>query len=475
MTPRGPADMATRNASLAHPRGSFLLAWIVLLTCGIPALSSDPPVPSSPVPRSSVLLLTIDSLRPDHLGCYGYGKPTSPWIDRLAREGVRFENAVAQGGWTSPAMASILTGLYPSVHGVQGRLDAFPCTRQAPLTAWRDAGYRIPASPLLCKETNYSRLGFHPDPEYDHTPEALFAWVRKHRDHPFFCWVHINKTPHLPYNPTEAYRTLFLPPEGLHLTPDQEERLEVVRTKVIIPSGTVPFTDGDLAGLLPLYDGEVRHADDAVGRIYEFLTQEGLLDSTVIILTADHGDELLERGSVGHASTSWAGTLYQEIVHVPLIVRYPAVLTPGTVVRPIVEGLDLLPTLHAMFGIVSPIPLQGKSLLPLLKGDPTGWPDTALSETTPCGYQCARVQGKADIRLHALRSGPWKLLATHTPQRTSFALHNLESDPAEREDFVERRPDIASRLKDHLLRQEYLNRIHREKLLQDCSCGTDEP
>jgi arylsulfatase A-like enzyme len=421
----------------------------------------------------NILLITIDSLRPDHLGCYGYGKPTSPWIDRISREGALFENAVSQGGWTSPAMVSILTGLYPSVHGVEGRHDMFPCLHQAPLSSWLDAGYRVPGYATINDEGNYARLGFQPDPEYGYTPDQLFAWIRKYRSQPFFCWYHINKTPHLPYRPDEAHHNMFQPPGGVSLTPEQQDRLEVVRSKVIIPRGTLPLTADDLPGILALYDGEVRMADDTVGRIYKFLQQEGLLDSTVVILTADQAEELLDHGFIGHASTSWAGTVHEEIVHVPLLIRYPGAISPGKVVRPVVETLDILPTLQALRGVPSPIPYQGRSLLPLLQGETAEWIDIAFSETSPCGYQCARVPEKSLNRDHAVRSGPWKLIASHTPDQTRFALYNLESDPGEKVDQLKSRPKIAARLKDLLLRQEYKNRIRRKQLFQNCSTETE--
>ncbi len=452
----------------------YLFLVFAFTLYAVPAIAStDPASPGEP--RPNVLLLTIDSLRPDHLGCYGYEKPTSPWIDRISREGVLFRNAIAQGGWTSPPMVSVFTGLYPSTHGVEGRTDAFPCVAQAPLTCWQEAGYRIPASPGLYGEANYSGLGFQSDPGYDNTLEKLFAWVRKHGSQPFFSWFHMGKTVHLPYNPDEAYLDLFLPEGGLGLTPEQEERLDVVRTRVIIPTGSVAFEENDRPGILALYNGEIRTADDMVGRIYTFLEEQGILDNTVIILTADHGEELLERGSIGHASTNWTGNVYEETLHVPLIIRYPRALTPGTVIGPVVETLDILPTLHEMFGIPCWLPFQGKSLLPLLSGDDSGWPGTAFSENTLCGYQCARVPEKAPVRLHAVRSGPWKLIATHRPEHTHFALHNLESDPGEKKNVLDAHPAVALRLKGMLSHHDYRNRILRKQLLENCAAASEAP
>jgi len=449
-----------------------ILAGLFLL--GLQLLSPTSAVcPAEPTPATrrlpNVLLLTVDSLRPDHLGCYGYEKPTSPWIDRLAREGTRFENAISQGGWTSPAMVSILTGLYPSVHGVEGRPDGFPCLARAPLMAWRAAGYRVPGCESIDEEPNYSRLGFQPDPAYGNTTEQFFSWVRGHRDEPFFCWYHIGKTPHLPYAPGEAYRELFSPPDGGAPAPEQRKRLEIIQSQVLIPRGTLPLEAGDLPWILALYDGEVRMADDTVGSIYDFLEQEELLGDTLLILTADQAEELMDHGFIGHASTSWAGTVYEEIVHVPLIVRFPEAVPAGKVIAPVVETFDLLPTLHDLVGIPSRTPFQGRSLLPLIRGDAAPWTDTAFSETSPCGYQCARAPEKRLDRIQAVRSGPWKLMATHTPAESRFALYHLASDPREKHDLAHSHPQVADRLKDLLIHQQYSNRLLRQQLLEACS------
>jgi choline-sulfatase len=449
---------------------SFLFLQALLLVSFLPQLFSKEITPSK-VPLPNVLLITIDSLRPDHLGCYGYDKPTSPWIDRIAGEGTLFQNALSQSGWTSPAMVSILTSLYPSVHGVESRHDAFPCRGRAPLTSWEHAGYKIPGYETVEQEPNYSRLGFEPDPEYGFSPEQLTSWIRTHRSQPFFCWYHVNKTPHLPYRPEDSKKTAFPSPP---LTTEQLQRLEVVKSQVIIPKGTLPLTASDLPGILPLYDGEVRMADDTVGRIYEFLREERLLDSTVILLTADHGDELLDHGFIGHASTNWAGTLYEEIVHVPLIIRYPSAIPHGKVVTQTVRTIDILPTLHALTGISAPFHFQGESLLPLLRGEGTAWPDTAFAENTPCGYQCDQVPQLRDHRIQSVRAGSWKLLATHTPQEVRFSLFDLSTDPGEKQDQLQKRPDIAVHLKDLLLHQNYLNRILRSQILHDCSGDTPQ-
>ncbi len=458
--------MPSQAASRASKRGFLLVSFLVLLCISAAGSESDP---GNTVETPSVLLVTIDSLRTDHIGCYGYTKPTSPWLDQIAAEGVLFQNAFTQGGWTSPAMVSIFTGTYPSVHGVEARGDHFPCKKSAPLLAWRNAGYRIPGWGNMEEDSNYSRLGFQEDLTYGFKPEQFFSWVKENRGQPFFCWYHINKTPHLPYNPSGAYRKMFSSQNDPEAPNADEEGLKIVRSKVIIPKGTLTLTEKEKPGLMALYDGEVRMADDTVGSLYRFLLEEGLLDSTILIITADHGEELLDHGVIGHASTNWAGTLFDETIHVPLIIRYPPSIPGRRVVKEVVESLDILPTLQEMVGISAENPLQGRSLLPLINGQPGNWPGIAFSENSVCGYQCRRIPEKTRHRLASVRTRDWKLIATHEPDGSSYALYRMGPTVDEEVNRIASYPDTANHLKDHLLNWYYQNRILRQEILQSCT------
>jgi len=452
-----------RPSSLRTVWHAFSLALLLSLMTGPPALAEG----KASAAKTNVLLITVDSLRPDHLGCYGYGKPTSPWMDRIAREGTLFQNAFSQGGWTSPAMASIFTGLYPSVHGVEGRNDHFPCRQQSPFSFWEKMGYQVPGYSTIDTESNYSRLGFQPDPDYGFKPEQFTSWLHKHRSQPFFCWYHINKTPHLAYNPPESYRDLFWP-KGLNPAVLATERLQAVQSKYIIPKGTLALVPEDRPALLALYDGEVRVADDTVGMLYRLLEEEGLLDATVIVLTADHADELLDHGFIGHASTNWDGTLFDEVVHVPLVIRYPPAFPPGKAIPEVVEAIDLLPTLQETLGLRSESACQGKSLLPLVGGTARDWKGLAFSENSLCGYQCNQVPEKGRVRLASLRSDRWKLVATHAPAHSRFALFDLRADPQEQRDVLPSHPTEGSRLMELLLDTYYRNRLLRNDILAGC-------
>jgi arylsulfatase A-like enzyme len=461
-----PSPIASRRFALLRPLPPACLIVLLLF----PAPGAAPRAgESAPQWPPSVLLVTIDSLRPDHLGCYGYPRPTSPWIDRVAREGALFEQAYTQGGWTSPGMVSLLTGLYPSVHGVEARKDHFPCPAASSLSHWEKQGFQIPGWSTVDQESNYSRLGLQPDADYGFTPEQLTSWIHKHRSRPFLCWFHINKTPHLPYNPPEAVRNLFWP-AGVPLARlTTSAGLAAVQAKVIIPKGTVSLTAEDKPALLALYDGELRMADDTVGKLYGFLEEEGLLESVILVIAADHGDELLDHGFIGHASTNWEGTLFDEILHVPLIIRYPRNVPSGKRVAEVVETIDLMPTLTELAGIPTSGFSQGTSLMPLISGRSENWPGIALSENSLCGYQCDQVPAKSRVRLASVRSARWKLIATHEDNRTRYALFDLHADPAETTDRLAAEPEAACRLKDLLLHADYRNRLARRDLLEICA------
>ncbi len=417
----------------------------------------------------NVVLITIDSLRADHIGAYGYGLPTTPHLDRIASEGVLFANAISQGGWTSPALVSLFTSTYPSVHGVEAKHDGFPCTRNSALTTWVQAGYQVPSYEKLREENNYARLGFQPQQAYTFKPDALKQWITAHRSHPFFCWYHINKTPHLPYNPDPSYTSLFLP-KGFSPDAAMTKRLDLIKTKVIIPRGSLDLREADRQAIVALYDAEVRMADDAVHEIYTFLATERLLDNTILVITSDHGDELMDHGFIGHASTNLEGSLYNEIIRVPLIIRYPPRIEAGRVVHTIVELIDVMPTLLDIAGLEKNRWIQGTSLLPLVRSPGTGeFKVAAFSENCPCGYQCTADNPLRDIRMVSVLKPGWKLIVTHSPQSSSYSLYNLRQDPDERHNVVDTHPTYRDELINVLITWYHQNRLLRKELIASCS------
>ena len=412
----------------------------------------------------NIFMILEDALRPDRLGCYGYPQDTSPNIDRLAQEGVVFENCIATASHTFPPIVSILMGQTTATHGLvnaerYARWGASAAwqDRTTPLTLLRGAGWRIDGELVM----RWRPLGFRRDTD----GKEIEAYFAEHRHEPWFFLAEPYPT-HLPYDPPAEYFRRFLP-AGYTPSEGTRRRVEVVRSRLIVhPSGVVsrleaggkdPLPDSqsdeahkrtagtadfvaelDRPAVNALYDGEVRVFDDLVGRWVRKLEELHLLDDTLIVILADHGEELLERGHVGHCSCNLKGTLYDESIRIPLILRLPGKLPPGRVVSRQVSQIDIMPTLMQLAGLGVPDFVEGSSLLPLIRGEADRFREEAFAETTPAGWQSLPED---DREIWCVRTGRWKLiLNTDTAGRTRrFELYDLQADPGEIRDLF--RPD----------------------------------
>jgi arylsulfatase A-like enzyme len=432
----------------------------------------------------NILMILEDALRPDRLGCYGYPKDTTPNIDRLAREGVRFETCIATASHTFPPIVSILMGQTTAAHGLvnaerYARWDGSPAWRDraTPLTRLQQAGWRIDGELVL----RWRPLGFRRDTE----SKDIESYFEEHRREPWFFLAEPYPT-HLPYNPPEEYFRKFLP-SGYTLSEGTRRRMEVVRSRLIVhPSGVVsrleaggkdPLPDDqtdaahkrsagtadfepelDRPAVDALYDGEVRVLDDLVGPWMRKLEQLDLLDETLIVILADHGEELLERGHVGHCSCNLKGTLYDECIRIPLILRLPGKLPAGKVVRRQVSQIDVMPTLLELAGLPIPDYVEGSSLLPLILDESHRFREEAYAETTPAGWQS--LPGD-DREIWGVRTQRWKLiLNTDAAGRTErWELYDLEADPDETRDLYHPGHPAVPRLAASL--QAYIARARR--------------
>jgi len=421
----------------------------------------------------NILFILEDALRARNLSCYGYPKPTSPNCDRLAAEGVRFETCIAVSAHTFPPIVSLLTGQTTFTHGLVSANDYERWRhhdawrgRRAPLRTLADCGYLVDGELVM----RWAPLGFSRD------RNDLDAYLDAHRNDRWFYFAEPYPT-HLPYNPPETYLQQFLDP-GYRPSAGTLERAEVVRSCLIVhPSGVIsrqeagaedPIPDKDvdaahkrIAGtvdLLPedrpyvqaLYDGEVRVFDDMVGRWLSKLESLGILDDTLIILTADHGEELMERGHVGHTSCNLKGTLYDESIHVPLIMRYPKRLPAGAVVRHQVSQVDVMPTIFDLLGLPMPTPCDGASLLPLIEDRSHTFREEAYAETPPAGWQALPGDER---RIRCVRTAEWKLIV-HSDGGERSELYHLTEDLGERRNLFDREPAVAQRLRALLDAQE---------------------
>lgn len=429
LRPRGVAQGGTLVMGIS----AVTLAW---------SLSGEAPLRTAPERAAqplNVLLFTVDCLRADHLGCYGYARPTSPRIDAWSRGATTFTDAVAQASWTMPSLMSLLTGVNPPAHGVTSRearkaagLDALPAL-------FRRAGYDTPNVCFLTSEPSFADLGY-PPAQRDSSISALRAVLSAPRTRPFFVWYHYREM-HLPWNPSDAHLAAFTDPK--RWSPAQRERLRVLQKRTIVPYGTARFEPEDHAEVRALYDAGVSAMDEAFGSVLDTLRDTGQLEHTIIVFTADHGDELFEHGWVGHASTTSHPTLYQEVLHVPLIIAAPG--GRGTVSRIAerVRQIDVLPTLADLCGARPTHPPQGRSLLGAMRGEGLT-PEPAYSETSLGGYRTAA--GQQMFVLRCLQDGPWKRIEGVLPEGPVQALYNLRDDPREQIDVTARYPHETQRL-----------------------------
>jgi arylsulfatase A-like enzyme len=392
-------------------------------------------------PRANVLLVSIDTLRADHLACYGYARPTSPNIDRLAREGTLFARAYASSSWTIPSHMTMFTSLPPSLHGVDDvgkRLDPARITLAERL---RESGYQTAA--FVSGPTMHAAFGFdHGFDRYENTStfthedftrgdatrptaatrhrshqdvtspvvaERVEHWIDADARPPFFLFVHF-WDPHYDYIPPPPYDTRFDPGwKGDFDFSNVEFNMAI--------SPEMPTRA--FKHLVSLYDGEIAFTDAAVGRLIAALEQRGWLDGTLVALTADHGEEFFDHGGKGHMTT-----LFEEVLHVPLVFRLPGRVRAARRSDAIVGAVHLMPTILGIAG-VSPGPeAVGKDLSAHLAGD----------EPPPGLWAFAELSLRRRFPLYAARIGDRKYLAEVTatsPLALNLSYFGLGSAPEE--------------------------------------------
>ena len=327
-----------------------------------PASLVAPPRPDGVGRAPDVFVYLIDALRADHLGCYGYDRGTSPEIDAFAASATRYEQAHTSASWTRPAVATLLTGLYPSLHGVMhsqtDKLDEWPVLLSEAL---HEAGYSTWA--VTTNGNSSDVFGF--DQSYDgfmfsvrDTAEWVNGAVKRilsdlDPDRPVFMYLHTLE-PHLPYTPKpESFRRFD---RGLNGACDGS--LEAInRVGRLNPE----VTEEDVGYLMDLYDAEVFEADQGFAGFLDVLRRAGRLDNALIVLVSDHGESFLEHGALGHGHN-----LNQEEMRVPLIIRFPEREFDGMRVDEQVSLVDVFPTLLRQAGVSVELsyPLPGRDITP---------------------------------------------------------------------------------------------------------------
>lgn len=327
------------------------------------------------VPRPNVVLITIDTLRADHLGCYGYDRATSPHIDALSRQSTLFERAYTTLPRTTQSVASILTGRYPKTHGARGLFSRLPEVNRTLAEVYREAGYDTAAvvSNTFLRPGQGFEQGFD---RYDNPPERWDAdsaedvttaardWLDRRSDaRPFFLWVHY-LDPHWRYEPGARWVGAFDPGYTGPFTLYQDlDAGRITKGQAIFESRLAPR---DEAHVVALYDGEIARTDEAVGALLARLDR--VRGPLITLLTADHGESLGEHGyHFAHGEY-----LYEQGLRVPLMLRAPGLVEAGRRTDALVLNVDVAPTLLALCGIDR---LQGAEGRPALA--PRGAADAA--------------------------------------------------------------------------------------------------
>ena len=379
-----------------------------------------------------VVLISIDSLRADHLGVYGYPRNTSPHIDALARDGALFEHAISSTSWTLPAHAALFTGLPDGVHGVERAHLALGPGLPTLAERLRDSGYEtvgVASGPFLAphfgldrgfdeylncmsyldddfEPRSERRLDFHETSHRDVTGPCVvrkaLAWLARSRDRHGFLFVHFWDV-HYDYAPPPGYAERF--------DPDYGGTLDV--SNFVMNTAIRPGMDArDFAHLIALYDGEIAATDEHVGELLSGLEALGIADSTLVVLTSDHGDAFFEHGAKGHRKD-----LHRESVSIPLVLRGPGI--PAGLRHPGPAHItDVGPTILDLAGADVPELGEGRTLVPAL-GDPSYLRDRwLLSELDTVRRQQV-----------ALESLQWKVIRDLREGTTRA--YDLVADPGE--------------------------------------------
>ena len=364
-------------------------------------------------PEMNVLLFTLDTTRADHLGCYGYPNARTPNIDGLAADGVLFKNTTAQAPLTLPSHSSIFTGTYPFIHGVKDNGGFYLGPEKITLAellqkkGWATSAF-VGAFVLDSRwglnqgfDYYYDNFDFAKykkisldsvQREGGEVTKAFFDWFKTNGDRRFFSWIHFYD-PHTPYEPPEPYKS------------EHSGR----------PWG--------------LYDGEIAYVDTLIGKVLESLREKGILDKTIIIIAADHGESLGEHGETSHAFF-----IYDATVSVPLILKLPGANVKAKVIEAQVENIDIMPTLLDLLGITVPNEVQGRSLVSLLSGSRFETDKMAYSEN----YYPRYHYGWSELK--SLRTVRYQYIQAPRPE-----LYDIVRDPMERTNIFGQSGSLAER------------------------------
>ncbi|MEM7583437.1 MAG: sulfatase [Acidobacteriota bacterium] len=439
----------------------FGLAWIGGLSLLLGCQATTPPEPSAPPKRPNVLLIVVDTLRADHLGFLGYERSTSPHLDRFAADAITFKQAIAHAPWTSPSIGALLTSQYPGALGFADSKEPARVDDDVLFLAEILRQHDYPTTAIISHTYLGTRIGFQQGFDRFDEDNALgpnhvssvsvtdkaIAFLDETAssasssepsessnpadpeppaaaDPPFFLFLHY-------FDPHFAYRRH----EGFDFYPDYQGDVRSGEPygSLLERAREESISDDDLTFIRALYDSEIRFTDLHLGRLLDELKRRGLYDDALILFTADHGEAFLDRKDrwIGHGKT-----LFQELIHVPLLIKLPGGAGGGTVVDTPVGLIDVLPSTLELLDIPFPeahrfegrtLPLSDREALLSLP------PAPVFSETL------ARNRW-----LQSIIEGRWKLIFNRKTAKPR--LFDLEADPLETTNLASHEPETLRRL-----------------------------
>ncbi len=408
---------------------SFILVYLLYL------IIKNPGKQTISCPDCNVVFVSFDTLRADHLHFMGYSKNTSPTLDKLASNGFIFTNAVSASSWTLPATMSWFTGVYPSVHQILNKFTLKGPNEQE-ISNLKKLSPGLLTMAEIFQKDGYKTGGFTGGAGVNHEfgfaagfdeyiddqdfagfeysyPKAV-EWIKKNRNEKLFVFLH-GYNIHGQYVPPEGYDFRFLDftYKG-KLTGSKEEQLNLREEG--LAQGKLFLTQDDVRFLTALYDEKIARADEEFSKFYQEFKKLGLLEKTIFVITSDHGEELYEHGQIDHGHS-----LYQEVIHVPLLIIIPGI--KGALISQQVRSIDLLPTILTIIGAGTDQKIfsqfQGKNLTDTMKGDNLNL--QAFSETDYRYAVFKRAITSADS---------WKYITDL--ETSNNELYSLKNDPGEK-------------------------------------------
>lgn len=390
-------------------------------------------------PGPNIILIVLDTLRADHLGCYGYAKDTSPGLDKFASQGILFEDASAPAPWTLPSHASMMTGYYPNRLGLNNELRPMPKDVQTLAQMLSRAGFACAAavnSLYLNRKFGFDRgfgeftffpEGGEPNESAAEIVQTAKKWISRHQRDRFFLFLHFFD-PHSNYSAAPEYEAKF--------TADYRGPVDGSTAQLMaFRNGFFNLGPEDVKYLTGLYDAEINQLDDRMVTLFGLLEKQGLLASSFVIVTSDHGEEFLDHGGVLHGRTQ-----YQELLHVPLMIAGPGIPANKRIREP-VTLVDVTPTVLKLAGLTSAMSLEGMDISTLWHNEAAELPERFI-------FAEADHNNKQDGIKRTVRNNRYKLHYNRLSE--NYELYDLARDEKEQNDISDVRTDIVAKLAEKL-------------------------